>query len=503
MSAPTFVAAYSTGYTGVGTSKSVSVARNAGDKLVLYAMSEAGDASFGTPVLSGVTWTLVEAQGVGNGLRSEVVVWIGEATTSTTSNASLSNAEDEVQWGFTVVRFSGSAGFGAAESTNNGTGSAAPSLAITTTADNSAIVCAVADWNADDGARTWRTVNSITPTSGNGLELDYHNVIDAYVCYGAYYNDAGTAGAQTVGLTAPTGMRYVIAAVEVLGIDDSAPSEGSADVGLSLAVAGEGDRDSDGSANVGLALAMAGEGDRVSTGSANTGLGLAVAASGTRESDGSASVGVSLAVAGEGDRDAVGTANVGASLALSATGEREPSGQAAVGISLDVDGTGEREPSGQGAAQVDLSLSATSLRDSLSEVDVPIALDIFALGDAPAIGDAEGSVAVQLALDPAATGSRESAGTAAVELELAVAGTAFDPPANQGSAAVNLALDVAATGTRDAVGSADVGVALAVTAIGMFSNPVTLWDGVTETVLAVTLWDGATETQLEVGVLDP
>jgi hypothetical protein len=76
----------------------------------------------------------------------------------------------------------------------------------------------VADWNAVDGAvRTWRTVNGTAPTSGNGFERSYVRDAASMTYYCAYYPDAGAAGSKTVGLSAPSTMRYVICAVEIKG----------------------------------------------------------------------------------------------------------------------------------------------------------------------------------------------------------------------------------------------------------------------------------------------
>jgi hypothetical protein len=114
-----------------------------------------------------------------------------------------------------VQNFRGSDGVGASSST---TGSGGPSLSLTTTQANSAIVVASSDWNAVDGTtRTWRTVNSLTPTAGNGLERSYVLLGGGFAEYAAYYSDAGTAAAKTVGLSAPTGQAYSIGAVEVKG----------------------------------------------------------------------------------------------------------------------------------------------------------------------------------------------------------------------------------------------------------------------------------------------
>lgn len=130
-----------------------------------------------------------------------------------TYSLSQSSAGSTLDWGDMVVRFSASNGVGASVSGTSGS-----TISITTTGANSAIVCFVLDWNGVSGAsRTWTTVNSITPSAGNGYELDYTLVTSNYTSYVAYYPDAGAIGAKTVGLTAPTGMAPTILAVEILG----------------------------------------------------------------------------------------------------------------------------------------------------------------------------------------------------------------------------------------------------------------------------------------------
>lgn len=116
-------------------------------------------------------------------------------------------------WGDIALRFSGSSGIGASVA-NTGV----QNISITTTQNNSAIAVMVLDWNGVDGTgRVWETVNGTTPTAGNGFEVNYTLDTGNYGSYTAYYPDAGTAGAKTVGLSAPTGMAATIIAVEVLG----------------------------------------------------------------------------------------------------------------------------------------------------------------------------------------------------------------------------------------------------------------------------------------------
>ena len=135
----------------------------------------------------------------------------------TAYNISVSSAGTATgHWGDIALVFSGTAGTGASSSD---TGTGAPSLTLTTTGDNSAIAVIVLDANAVSGAsRTWLTLNGYTPTAGNGYELDYTLDSGNYGVYVAYYPDAGPGGSvKTVGLSAPSGMKYTAVAYEILG----------------------------------------------------------------------------------------------------------------------------------------------------------------------------------------------------------------------------------------------------------------------------------------------
>ena len=171
------------------------------------------------------TWTeQAETSGAtsGDAWAQTATTVVSGALSGDTISATRSAGSSEY-YGILVAKFTATDGIGAtARSTGSATGG--PSLAITTSYDNSAIFYAAVDFNATDGAtRTHRTVNGYTPTAGNGQELAFFRDSIHYSIYVAYIPDAGTAGAKSVGLSAPTGMRYVMAAVEVRGTTGGAP----------------------------------------------------------------------------------------------------------------------------------------------------------------------------------------------------------------------------------------------------------------------------------------
>jgi hypothetical protein len=217
---PTFQAEYETVFNLATTPKTVTPTTSTDDVLVVVGASEDWDsgASFGaqldTPTGHSLTYPLQQAVNVGTYCTAYAWTTIETAGGAGWTLQETATVVNGAWWGIDVARFSGSAGVGASNKANVASG--APSLDITTQADNSAIIVLVSDWMAVDGAsRTWRTVNGITPTAGNGYELTYAFTSGRYTVYVAYYPDAGTAGLKTVGLSAPTGMKYSIVAVEV------------------------------------------------------------------------------------------------------------------------------------------------------------------------------------------------------------------------------------------------------------------------------------------------
>jgi hypothetical protein len=218
MPAPTFVQEAETAWNDTASPRATaSFAVESGDILVACAVSENhlpppfSVSNSGT----GLTWTKQQEVDVTDYTGVAQATAAAGATTSLTVSVSK-NAGTSDWFGQNTLTFRDADGVGASAKTNVASG--APSLNLTTTQDNSAIVVAVGDWNAGDGsARTWRTVNSITPSAGNGLELTYFRDTVRYTLYLAYYPDAGSAGSKTVGLSAPSGQKYSIVAVEIKG----------------------------------------------------------------------------------------------------------------------------------------------------------------------------------------------------------------------------------------------------------------------------------------------
>lgn len=127
--------------------------------------------------------------------------------------------------------------------------------------------------------------------------------------------------------------------VDLVFADDT-PPEGTAELGLDLAVAATGVVDSDGQAALELDLALAATGSINADGQAGAEIALSLASSGARESEGQADAGLVLTVASTGASDPLGVAALGLDLALTATGAHESDGQAALGIVFTVSASG-------------------------------------------------------------------------------------------------------------------------------------------------------------------
>lgn len=210
MAAPTFIASGATVFNTNTTPKTTAnITTQASD--VICVVGGTGDqaTTLGTPTGNSLTYSLQQSVVVAS--YCTAYGWTTTDGTGATFGVSNTRAGNADLWGIHAIQFRGSTGVGASAKTNVSSG--APSLSITTTQDNSAIVIACLDWSATDGAsRTWRSVNGSAAT-----ELTYFRDSSIYTVYIGYHPDAGTAGSKTVGLSAPAGQKYAIVAVEIKG----------------------------------------------------------------------------------------------------------------------------------------------------------------------------------------------------------------------------------------------------------------------------------------------
>jgi hypothetical protein len=197
--------------------KTLSITVTAGDVLLITQVSDdPNNQVWATPSGGGLTYIPLQSQSP-NGM---IQVWSATAGTSQTFTltATVTTNPFNTQWGFFVYQFTGVSAVGASVSAANN--SLAPSVSITTTVSHSAIFMVDVDANASAVAATYLTgpgaFTEIThsTTSGSG----------PFTIWGGWYPDSGTAGAKTVGMSAPT-QTYSIIAVELqpgLGGDNRA-----------------------------------------------------------------------------------------------------------------------------------------------------------------------------------------------------------------------------------------------------------------------------------------
>jgi hypothetical protein len=208
MSAPAFILEAETAYSA--TTPKTTAAFNILQKDVLVTYGLSGDDGTAIAISnSGLALAWVQQQLVFVVDFGWTAIWTHEVTQSRAAvTTTLTSSGGAAVYGGDALLFRGSDGIGASSKTNNASG--APSLSLTTTVANSAIVVGIVDWSALDGAgRTWRT------GAGAFTETTYSTTVGQMTCYGGYHADAGPIGTYTVGLTAPGAQKYAIVACEV------------------------------------------------------------------------------------------------------------------------------------------------------------------------------------------------------------------------------------------------------------------------------------------------
>jgi len=214
MAAPSFIQEAETAWNS-STSPKTTASFNvvAGDILAAFGVvDDSGNPANWAGTFSGgsLTWTNREIVSVSDYCHLQIATATVDADKSMTVSFTRTAGSSTAWFGANVLTFRGSDGVGASAKTNVASG--APTLNLTTTQANSAIVVANGDWVAADGAsRTWRT------NAGTLTEQTYFRDSARYTVYGGYHADAGAVGTYAVGLSAPSGQKYSIAAVEIKG----------------------------------------------------------------------------------------------------------------------------------------------------------------------------------------------------------------------------------------------------------------------------------------------
>ena len=187
---------------------------NSGDTLVAVGVTSDNSVTLTISSSTSVTWTQQQVVSVAS--YCYVSLWTAPVTSTGSMTVTVTRSSAQVVlYGVNVLTFSASDGVGASAKTNVSSG--APTLNLTTTQANSAIVVVNADWNSSDGAsRTWRS------NAGSLTEQTYFRDSSQYTVYAGYHADAGSVSTYAVGLSAPGSQKYSIAAVEIKGTTSAA-----------------------------------------------------------------------------------------------------------------------------------------------------------------------------------------------------------------------------------------------------------------------------------------
>lgn len=221
MPAPTFVAEYEGNAWDTTTPKTSSVTVATNDILVIGVITADNSTTAGAPTGgSGISYTSRATSNTGS--KTKIYLYTADIASGQSYTLSVARTAGSGAFGFTAARISGHGGFGQA-ATDVKVSTSAPSIAQTCSA-NSMIVNYWGDWDATDASsRTWLTINSITPTAGNGRELVYFRDAAQYTLGVGYWEDVGGAGSKTSGLSAPN-MEWTVGAVEILAGSAAATS---------------------------------------------------------------------------------------------------------------------------------------------------------------------------------------------------------------------------------------------------------------------------------------
>lgn len=130
----------------------------------------------------------------------------GSITSSVNSSSSSNNC-----MGIAVLQFTGSDGIGNANTASGTSGT--PSVQLTTSQTDSAVVMLVTDWSAVTGTSTFPVVNGSTPVE----VVDYADGAN-YGVHIAYWPNVGASGVQrTYSMSAPSGQNWTAQVIEVKG----------------------------------------------------------------------------------------------------------------------------------------------------------------------------------------------------------------------------------------------------------------------------------------------
>lgn len=205
-----------TSTTGAATLVTPSFTPDAGEIIVVKATGEfGGGGGSSLPVGTGLTFT--KHQEINPGSQdAHAAIWSATVGGSPSSMTITVDNNAATNWSTVVERWPAGTTLGTLVVSSGAQGSGAPLTNITTTAANSTISWASADWNA---------VAPGTPTYRDGpvQEAIHDRSPSNYVAYYAY-QAAPTAGAQSFGMTSPAGQKWSAVGIEIKAAPDSTPN---------------------------------------------------------------------------------------------------------------------------------------------------------------------------------------------------------------------------------------------------------------------------------------
>lgn len=202
-----------------GNTRAVTVSGSAGDKIAVVSASASDSFSFTSIGNNGaaLTWTQDRVLDGSSGNQSALSLWTATLDTSRTVVISVTgNNAGSYAWGVGAWVAGAAVAVGATNIANNGTGSGAPSVSITTVLDGSQLACFVVDWNAVNTARTYLPIDGTAP-----VEDLYTFVNGQYTVFAFRDTYASPPGTKVMGVSSPSTMRYVAAVVEFTYNEDT------------------------------------------------------------------------------------------------------------------------------------------------------------------------------------------------------------------------------------------------------------------------------------------
>lgn len=133
-------------------------------------------------------------------------LWTATITAGGTPSVSCTSNTNTVNYGFAIYVFSG---VGAVGTSTSATPSTTGALSITTGATNSCVLVLLNDFNGVSSARTYLTTAGAVAVDST-MSDSTAATLDA-----AHYLSVGTAGVKSVGVSAPTGRTWTMAAIEL------------------------------------------------------------------------------------------------------------------------------------------------------------------------------------------------------------------------------------------------------------------------------------------------